>query len=886
MQKIQLPFRKADGTQFPKVDTLHALLEKETSGFYLLSRHDFWHGGVHFTEQTAPQCLRQEPLRCIADGEVVAYRINRDYQRSTYEGTAQCTDLRYSTSFCLVRHAFEAADPQPTKPKASSGSEMEQQTAEQKKNTLTFYSLYMHLLPFDKHHSVDEAESPRVKVINGGWPARNLPLGEEGSRSLGMISKGTEFEILERRNTRNGRYEFAKGRIVKGQVGSCKQGADVWFAIGQNGKSITSSSGRQRLARVPPTTRIAPVYWQGNVRGIVMAPNGLQVYYKPKGEVPRPLSDFALHLDSQVEFDSEAIASFFVDGKDVKMAECTPVAGLCGLRGEGTLPDQFWLNVDGETLSQSTPVPKQFDSVIVPASPIPIKAGNPVGYLGLYEVPAGLQGGKRGSHQVHLELFTCDTKALDSFLDNAAGLRSGKQYLEIPAWTPIFEKLPVPASTTQIYPHRDHVLDLKSLAIYKDKRGVEWYEVALEEKGRSLTGLINKAQANASPAAARSAGLISQHDLRKLGWRTVRESNPQSSGYLEPDRVSHFFESLNPAHDKSFSQFDLNDDCRITAAELKTALSDPALRPHWSKLIAYHPTEWQAKSSSPQRQRFRELLKQTPEVLRHESERIDKLVFWDEIAERIGLPEDGRVWHFHPVEFLNGFTESQEIIHVDEFISAYKTEHEVVFGAFEKGNKIKVRALNEQSERNLKLLLDMLNKLYYEYFDSVESSYLAYMLATVRIESYDWKNSIYFGMIQEGISYEKAEIDYGSGPTGRRADIAKKYGNTSIGDGYKYRGRGLVQITWKVNYQKFERALNLELVTTPDLALNLENATRIMLLGMRDGIFSPGHTLDSHLSGMPKDFVSARKIINGLDRAEEFAYYAEKFEDILKRTIQ
>lgn len=655
MQKIQLPFRKADGTQFPKVDTLHALLEKETSGFYLLSRHDFWHGGVHFTEQTAPQCLRQEPLRCIADGEVVAYRINRDYQRSTYEGTAQCTNLRYSTSFCLVRHAFEAADPQPTKPKASSGSEMEQQTAEQKKNTLTFYSLYMHLLPFDKHHSVDEAESPRVKVINGGWPARNLPLGEEGSRSLGMISKGTEFEILERRNTRNGRYEFAKGRIVKGQVGSCKQGADVWFAIGQNGKSITSSSGRQRLAQVPPTTRIAPVYWQGNVRGIVMAPNGLQVYYKPKGEVPRPLSDFALHLDSQVEFDSEAIASFFVDGKDVKMAECTPVAGLCGLRGEGTLPDQFWLNVDGETLSQSTPVPKQFDSVIVPASPIPIKAGNPVGYLGLYEVPAGLQGGKRGSHQVHLELFTCDTKELDSFLDNAAGLRSGKQYLEIPAWTPIFEKLPVPASTTQIYPHKDHVLDLKSLAIYKDKRGVEWYEVALEEKGRSLTGLINKAQANASPAAARSAGLISQHDLRKLGWRTVRESNPQSSGYLEPDRVSHFFESLNPAHDKSFSQFDLNDDCRITAAELKTALSDPALRPHWSKLIAYHPTEWQAKSSSPQRQRFRELLKQTPEVLRHESERIDKLVFWDEIAERTGLPADGRVWHFHPVEFLGHF---------------------------------------------------------------------------------------------------------------------------------------------------------------------------------------------------------------------------------------
>ncbi len=662
MQKIQLPLRRADGTQFPNADALHSLLEKENSGFYLLSKHGFWHGGVHLSESTAPQCLRQEPLRCIADGEVVAYRLNRNYLQSTFEGSEQCTELRYSTSFCLVRHTFEAADPQPVKSSVSPETESENTADDLTKNVLTFYSLYMHLLPFSAYDAADDTDLPRVKVINGGWPARNLPLGEDGSHTLGMIGKGTEIEILERRNTRDGRYEFARGRIIEGKVGSRNKGEEVWFAIGDNGKPIMTSRGRQRLIKVPKTARTAPVYWQGKVRGVVKAHDGLQVYSKPEGATPRPLSDFALHMDSQVEFDSGEIELFVIDGKDVQMAECTAVPGHSGLRGAGTLPEQFWLNVDSEMLGRDTPTPQDFANVIVPKRPIPIRAADPVGYLGTYEVPAGLQGGKRGSNQVHLEIFACDTEQLNSFLDNAAGLKSGKQYLEIPAWTPIFEKLPVPASTTQIYPHIDHVLDLKSLAIYKDSKRIEWYEVALEEKGRSLNGLINNANASVTHSTPRTARLICQHDLRKLGWRTVSEPDENSGGYLEADRVPHFFESLNPSRDKLFSDFDVNEDCRISADELKAALRNPALRPHWSRLIAQHPTEWKAKSGSPARERFRDLLKDAPEVLRHESERIDNLVFWDEIAEKVGLPKNGRVWHFHPVEFLGHLMPPEVVI--------------------------------------------------------------------------------------------------------------------------------------------------------------------------------------------------------------------------------
>lgn len=113
--------------------------------------------------------------------------------------------------------------------------------------------------------------------------------------------------------------------------------------------------------------------------------------------------------------------------------------------------------------------------------------------------------------------------------------------------------------------------------------------------------------------------------------------------------------------------------------------------------------------------------------------------------------------------------------------------------------------------------------------------------------------------------------------------LAKALGNTPAkdGDGYKYRGRGYVQLTGFANYKRAGQKLNIDLVNNPDLATDPTSAGRIMLTGMLEGWFT-GKKLGDYISLYQADYVNARRIINGLDKADKIAGHAVVFERALR----
>jgi predicted chitinase len=129
-----------------------------------------------------------------------------------------------------------------------------------------------------------------------------------------------------------------------------------------------------------------------------------------------------------------------------------------------------------------------------------------------------------------------------------------------------------------------------------------------------------------------------------------------------------------------------------------------------------------------------------------------------------------------------------------------------------------------------------------------------------------------------------ANVIYG-GPWG-----LANLGNDKPGDGWKYRGRGLVQITGKANYGKIGKKLGLDqaLVADPDRVWEEAVAIPIAIRGMTEGWFR-GVGLDDRLPvGRPAsraEFIAARDIINGgRDKAPEIAAVALEFQAILIAT--
>ena len=91
---------------------------------------------------------------------------------------------------------------------------------------------------------------------------------------------------------------------------------------------------------------------------------------------------------------------------------------------------------------------------------------------------------------------------------------------------------------------------------------------------------------------------------------------------------------------------------------------------------------------------------------------------------------------------------------------------------------------------------------------------------------------------------------------------------------YPWVGEGLVQVTWKVNHNKFG-------ATKPGQMLTWPIALQALFDGMIDGVFT-SKKLGHYFNDKVDDPIGARRIINGTDKSKLIAGYHKNFLDAIE----
>lgn len=182
--KTCFPARKKNGENYATLDEMMDLIGKEPHGFWLAGTNNMWHGGIHLLENSAPGSVLKPnmaetpvPLQCMAEGEVVAWRVDKDYQKSTYLGQP----VQYTTTFALVK-----SNCLPDKNKDQT--------------QLDFYSLYMGLAPlsaFEKHKCMVAKKTVSKRKAGRYESSQNPESPAHAPQAIGELVQGTRVLILE-----------------------------------------------------------------------------------------------------------------------------------------------------------------------------------------------------------------------------------------------------------------------------------------------------------------------------------------------------------------------------------------------------------------------------------------------------------------------------------------------------------------------------------------------------------------------------------------------------------------------------------------------------------------------------------------------------------------
>ena len=600
-------------------------LAKAGAGYYPLGCSGLWHGGVHFDAGTEG-ILDHSQARCLADGEVVAYRIPEHAPINTFFPEPGVTiEAPFASGFVLVRHRLEA-------PKI--------EDSDNTPPSLTFYSLYMHLQDWSSYQSTPTLARPNC------WPEQNLRVKADVSDSRRGTSAPRGLSVLNK---------------------AADNGHDLDL-LSPGTPVVVSGEGKYRKlenTRGPASLRNEDGTLQGYVASRYLDPlagathrvNCDRLNVRP-GPNANSKELFELRYDTEVTVSGE--------GEFRKLESIAQYVQFTSLQGER--------------------IPQIFNHVVVLDQPVPIKAGELIGHIGPYQESNETAPQKK----LHLEVFTGDDMEAFIEASRLWALRlpdRDKTWLKLAKGTPVvthqdgFSATLLPILSGPNTPSGADLLVPKSLLdglpadrriqlpATESRKACNWYR---------LDGLLSDADGNLLDGWIREdVGVtpwVSPWTWEGYDILSNMDTGRSSLAYLLKI-IGHFgereLEQFGPLADRSeqslmrarlYDIIDPNRDGNMTAEELQAALRLPAHAQAIAQLVMYHETEWRYTA-----QKWDAL----DEILGHsnstpilnwlaEKRRIKQLSWWDEVAMKVGLPAHGKVYHFHPVGLVGNFLVTDE----------------------------------------------------------------------------------------------------------------------------------------------------------------------------------------------------------------------------------
>ena len=678
LPKISYPVpSNKNGHAFSSVEALLSMLGGESSGLYLVGSQGMWHGGIHITDATIPWCALStdsEPekeycrelykgeqfIRCMADGEIVAWRVCRDYESAAIEWRGE--KLFASTSFVLVKHYIQPAD------NAESG--------------LTFFTLYMNLAPRAAYGQQGRQADRKVAGIQCYYTsAEDMQAGREA----GKLNKDTLVTLSDAIVTRSrDRRQFTEVTITR----ETKNAAGETLAAGTKVWTV-SDRGSLRAVKSAPV----PSWWAKCTPAYTTQPEGVVnctsrknwgyylsredvLHNKRSGELTAgfPLSYEPGNTAQQVIRPGDAARTFSLVtlGRDKDMLK----------KG-----DRVWVVSDGDSLTPVAPAASGsepvFNDVYVPPVPVTVSAGDNLGHMGFYQLPE--ENGKRSRYQVHIECLSMDD--MEKFVTNPG--KAGEDapvYLTWQTDAPLFDKKEQGMVAGERKTRASGVLTLANVP-------------GVDAGGNTLTSNQDAAYYQICPEdgwlPAASVKKVSQYALDELGFVTLNKA-PASfdliDGVKRPDnvvkgileqlykaakeekRITHALNKYN--YQRLLEMTDSNEDGHYSEQEYLQAIHNVSYRDRLYRIIAKHASEWYYGKDDPLWKNYLDpLTRDAPLWKTYLEAFLDKMTWMKAVSEK-GVALGPEPWHMHPIVFLEAIRVKERCRELFSKISSVILRHE------------------------------------------------------------------------------------------------------------------------------------------------------------------------------------------------------------------